>query len=67
MSINLWPGNWETQLNRINHKVDEDNGKALGKGYGRYRKVRWFSRNEVWKNIGCIVSAPTVGIGGSRM
>ena len=27
MVIKLWPGNWKTQLNIMNQKVDEDNGK----------------------------------------
>ena len=67
MLIKLWPGNRTNQLKRMNQKVDEDNGKALGKGNVRYRKVRRFSRNEFWKNIGCLVSAPTFGLGGSRL
>ena len=67
MLIKLWPRNWKTQLKRTNNKVDEENGKALRTGNVRYRKVRWFSRNEFWKNIGCLVSAHTFGIGGSSM
>ena len=43
--IKLWPGNWKTQLKSINKKVDEENGKAFGKGNGRYRKVCLFSSN----------------------
>ena len=31
MLIKLRPGKCKTQLKRINQKVDEDNGKALGK------------------------------------
>ena len=54
MFIMIWPGNWKTQLKRINQKVDEDNGKASGKGNVRYRKVHRFSSNEFWKNIGCL-------------
>ena len=41
-----------TQLNRMNRKVDEDNRKALNKGNVRYLKVRRFSSNEFWDNIG---------------
>ena len=67
MLIKLWPGNWKTQFKRMNHKVDEDNGKASKIGNVRYRKLRWFSRKEFWKNIGCLVSAPTFGLGGSRL
>ena len=61
MLIKLWPGNWKTQLKRMNQKVDKENGKALGKGNLRYRKLRRFSSNKFWKNIGCLVSAPAFG------
>ena len=67
MLINIWPRYWISQLNIMNRKVDEDNGKALNKGNVRYQKVRRFYRNEFWKNIGCLVSAPTFGLGGSRL
>ena len=67
MLIKLWPGYWSSQLKTMNWKVDKDNGKALNKGNARYQKVRRFSRNEFWKNIGCLVSDPTFGIGWSRM
>ena len=55
-----------TQLKRMNQKVEEENGNALNKGNVRHRKVCRFSSNEFWKNIGCLLSAPTFGIGGSR-
>ena len=55
MLIKQWPGNWKTQSTRTNHKVDEDNRKALNKGNVRYRKFRWFSSNEFRKNIGCLI------------
>ena len=51
----------------MDQKVDEDNGKAFGKGNIRYRKVCRFSSNAFWKNIGCLVSAPTFGLGGSSL
>ena len=66
MLIKIWPGYWKTKLNRTNQKVDEDNSNALGKGDGRYPKVRRFSIIELWKNICCLVSDPTFGLGGSR-
>ena len=37
------------------------------KGNVRYRKVRRFSSSGFWENIGCLVSAPTFGLGGSRL
>ena len=67
MSIKIWPGNWKTQLKRMNQKVDEENGKALEKSNVRYRKVCRVFSNEFWKNIGCLVSAPNFGLGGSRL
>ena len=65
--IKLWPGDWVDQLKRMNKKVDEENGKQRVKGNVRYRKVRRFSSSEFWKNIGCLVSAPTFGLGRSRL
>ena len=47
--------------------VYEYNGKAAGMANEWYQKVWMFSINEFWKNIGCLVSAPTFGIGGSRL
>ena len=67
MLIKLWPGDWKNQLNSMNQKADEDNGKAMGKGNGRYQKVCWFSSHGIWKNIGCLVSVPTFGLGGLRL
>ena len=67
MLIKLWPGYWIGQLKRMSQKLDYDNGKAFNKGNVRYRKVCWFSSNEFWKNIGCLVSAPNFGLGGSRL
>ena len=64
MLINLWSGNCKNQLKRINQKVDEENGKALDKRNVRYRKVRQFSSNTFWKNIGCLVSDPIFSLGG---
>ena len=65
--IQLWPGYWIDQLKRMNRKVDEENEKQLVKGNVRYRKVCRFSSCEFWKNIGYLVSAPTFGLGGSRL
>ena len=67
MLINLWTGDWKTQFNMMNMKVDEDDEKTALIGNGRYQKFRLFSRNEFWKNIGCLVSDPTFGLGGYRL
>ena len=48
-------------------KVEKENGKSSGMVSGRDRKVWQFLSNVFWKNIGCIVSDPTFGFGGSRM
>ena len=34
--MKIWPGDWKNQLKRMNKKVDEDNGKALGIDNGQY-------------------------------
>ena len=67
MLIKLWPGDWIDQLKRMNRKVDEENVKQGVKGNVRYRKVCRFSSCEFWTNIGCLVSAPTFGLGGLRL
>ena len=67
MLIKLWPGNFNNKLKRINLKVYEDNGKSLVMVNGRYQNVRRFSSNEFWRNIYFLVSAPTFGLGGSRL
>ena len=67
MLINLWTGDWISQLKMMNQKVDKENEKVLNKGNLWYRKVCNFSSNELWKNIVCLVSAPTFGIGGLRL
>ena len=51
MLIEIWSGYWENQLERINKKDYDDNGKSIV--IGRNRKVWKFSSNEHWKNIGC--------------
>ena len=58
MLIKLWTSNCKNLLKRMDQKVDEDNGKALNKVNVRYRKVCPFTRNEFWRNIGCLVSDP---------
>ena len=67
MLIKLWPWNWKTMLKRINQNMDKENGKTFGKGNVKYQKVCRFPSNEFWKNIGCLVSAPTFSLGGSRL
>ena len=59
MFIKIWPGDYNNHLERMNMEVDEENGKSAGMVNGRNRKVRRFSSNEFWKNIGCLISAPT--------
>ena len=51
----------------MNKKVDEYNGKAKLIGNIRYLKICRFPSNEFWKNIGCLVSAPTFGLWWSRL
>ena len=48
-------------------KVDENNGKSMVIGNGRYQKFRQLSSNGFWKNICCLVSSPTFDIRGTRL
>ena len=48
----------------MNIKVDEDNGKYVGMENGQARKFWQFSGKGFWKNISCLVSAYTFGLGG---
>ena len=67
MLMKLWPGDWEEQLDHMNKISDENNERGGTQKNGQFRKLRWFSRKNVWKNIGCFLSAPTFGLGGSRL
>ena len=67
MVIHLWTGYWYNHLESMDMRMDEDNGKAVGMVKGQAQKVWQFSRNEFWKCIGCLISAHTFGLGGSRL
>ena len=66
MLIKLWHGGWDNQLERMNMRVVEENGRYVVMGKGRLYKVCQFLCNGFWKNIGCLVLAPTFCIGWSR-
>ena len=65
--MRLWPGDWEDQLHRMNKKVGGDNGRGGTQENGQFWNLKRFSRNEFWNNIGCLLSAHTFGLGGSRL
>ena len=67
MLMKLWPGDWEDHPNRMNNKVDEENGIEGTQENGRFRKLWWFSRNKFWKSIGCLLAEPIFGLGGLRL
>ena len=48
-------------------RLEEDNGRAMGMVKGNASKIRRFSSNEFWKNIGCLILDPTFGLGGLRL
>ena len=48
-------------------RVDGNNGRSMGIGKGRIRKLWWFSSNEYWNNVGYLILARTFGLGGSRL
>ena len=64
MPINICPGDCNNQLEIMNMSIDEDNWKSVVMVKRRSRKVRRFSSNEFWRNIGCLILAPTFGLGG---
>ena len=64
MLINLCPGDWEGKIHQMKNKVDEDNGRGGTQENGIFWKLRRFSRNEFCKNIECLLSAHTFGLGG---
>ena len=45
MLIKVWPGYWEEHPDRINNKVDEDNGRGGNQENGQFWKLQRFSRN----------------------
>ena len=51
------------QINWMNKKVVEDDGKRGTQDNGKFRKICRFLRNDFWKKIGCLLSAPTFGLG----
>ena len=63
MLINIGTGDLMTRLKSMNAELYEYNGKSLNKGSVRYQNFCWFSSKEFWKNIGCLVSAPTFVLG----
>ena len=64
MLMHLCPKDWKEQLERKNKKVYEDNGRGGTQDNGRFWKFQRFSRNEFLKNIGCLLSAISFGLGG---
>ena len=67
MIMKLLNGDWEEHIDPMNKKVDKDNERRGNQDNGRFQKLRRFSRNEFWENIGCLLSEPTFGLGGSIM
>ena len=67
MLMKLWPGYWKNNLEGINMKVNEDNGKYVGMVRGWARKFWRFSGNKFWNNIGCFISDHTLGFGGFKL
>ena len=51
----------------MNKRVDKENEIGVTQENGQFWKLQRFSRNKFWKNIECLLSAPTFGIGGSRL
>ena len=67
MLMKLWPWYWEYQLDWMNKKVDKENGRGGTQDNGQFWKFQRFSRRGFWKNIECLLSAPTVCLGRPRL
>ena len=66
MLMTIWPGDWWNKLESMNTRVDEDNGKSMIMVKGKIMKVWRFPRNNVLRNIDCLILAPTFGSGGIK-
>ena len=53
--MKLWLEYWEEQLDRMNKKVYQYNGRGGTLENGQFWNICRFSRNELWNNIGCLV------------
>ena len=62
MLIELFPEDWNKQLESTNKRVDEENSLSMEKG--SIRELWRYLRNEFRKIIGCIISVTTFGVGG---
>ena len=51
----------------MNMRMDKENKKDVGMVKGWARKVQRFLIHSFWKSIGCLVLAPTFGLGGLRL
>ena len=64
MLINIWPGNWNTQFKRTNQKVDEENGKSLGKVNVQYQKVHRFPEMNFGRTLVVLFQLLSLVLGG---
>ena len=62
MLMKLYHVDWDNNMEIMNIRVDEG-GIVKVQAW----KFQRFSRNEFWRKIGCLVFAPTVFWGGSRL
>ena len=63
--IKLWPGDWVTQMEKMNQAVGEKNN--INTSVGRKRPARNFTRNEFWKCIRYILPEVTFGVKGHHI
>ena len=63
--IQLWPGDWVKQMEKINEAVGMKNCVTVGGG--RKRILCPFIRQQFWKGIGCVILAVTYGKKGQKL
>ena len=65
--IQLWKGDWVNQMAKLNEMVGMKNRFLMSGGNKRLRLVSHFKRQELWKCIGCILSAVKFGTKGHNI
>ena len=65
--IQFWVGDWFKHMENINEMVGMKNHLLMSGIKKRLRLARTFTRQELWKCIGCILPAVTYGNKGHKL
>ena len=64
MLLKLWNGDWEDQLERMNNKVDEDNGRVGNQDNGGFGRFRGFQGTNSGRTLGVLFQNLSLAFGG---